>query len=468
MNEFIYYIVYELRQGMKWAAFVCAVYFLLAGMAHMLSKKDSNTAKPFRWKKHILGALFCGYIAFILYAAIARDPVRGGQNVNLHLFRALYEAWNSFSTKSWLNIVISIVTYVPFGMLIPYLGRIFKKWYVVLPAGLSVSLVTELIQYFTGRGIFDVDDILENGLGIAIGYSLAMLGQAAFTKEKAPVRKYLLYSLPIIIAAFSVTGIYTLYSAKEYGNLMNAASFSVNTKNTVFTLQCDLRENQESVFTYQTTPYTKESCERFGKELFDKLGAAYDDVMYYDNMVSIMDHAIPAHFLDVFYPTGNYHYSYFDGDEVEGAMASEEDLREMLKEFGILIPSDAAFSYKGDGWHQFEAAGLTNELGMKTDGTVRCRYISKGILCEIENKMSDYEPYKVEEIISPPTAFDKICKGYISDGEYFEYNAPAKVEVMACRLEYQLDTKGFYQPVYMFELCYDGGAVRNAMVPALK
>ena len=46
--------------------------------------------------------------------------------------------------------------------------------------------------------------------------------------------------------------------------------------------------------------------------------------------------------------------------------------------------------------------------------------------------------------------------------------SPKNVTVLSCKLEYQVDTKGYYQPVYMFKVMYDGVEDEmRIMIPAL-
>ena len=86
------------------------------------------------------------------------------------------------------------------------------------------------------------------------------------------------------------------------------------------------------------------------------------------------------------------------------------------------------------------------------DGTVLCRYGSDGEIYEIENHLISYVPYSEQKIISPEEAYRRLCAGDFSGGEYFELKAPASIQVTAATLEYRIDTKGFYRPVYVFDL----------------
>ena len=68
-----------------------------------------------------------------------------------------------------VNILGNIVMFVPFG----FLGWIFPKLRNFKPLVyrfLSVLLSVEALQYFTRLGVFDVDDLILNTLGVFIGF----------------------------------------------------------------------------------------------------------------------------------------------------------------------------------------------------------------------------------------------------------------------------------------------------------
>ena len=51
-------------------------------------------------------------------------------------------------------------------------------------------------------------------------------------------------------------------------------------------------------------------------------------------------------------------------------------------------------------------------------------------------------------------AYEKMKTGDFSS-PYFTYYLPTEAEIISCELEYQIDTKGFYQPVYRFDISFD-------------
>lgn len=69
------------------------------------------------------------------------------------------------------NVWGNIMLFIPFGIFIPLLCRTFK-WKSVLATAFVISATLEITQGIFRAGVFDVDDILLNILGVAIGYGV--------------------------------------------------------------------------------------------------------------------------------------------------------------------------------------------------------------------------------------------------------------------------------------------------------
>lgn len=68
-----------------------------------------------------------------------------------------------------INILGNIFAFVPFG----FLGWVFPKFKEFKPlvfSFLTVLLTVEALQYFSRLGVFDIDDVLLNTAGVALGY----------------------------------------------------------------------------------------------------------------------------------------------------------------------------------------------------------------------------------------------------------------------------------------------------------
>ena len=69
------------------------------------------------------------------------------------------------------------------------------------------------------------------------------------------------------------------------------------------------------------------------------------------------------------------------------------------------------------------------------------------------------------EVISESQAYEQIQKGYFS---YFRPNDDIlKVDITGIEVGYEIDTKGYYQPVYLFDGTVNGNETK-LVVPAIK
>ena len=70
-----------------------------------------------------------------------------------------------------INLIGNIVMFIPFGFLGWWSSRYNQLHRLVLDF-LTAIFIIEACQYFTRLGIFDVDDILLNFLGVLIGFKI--------------------------------------------------------------------------------------------------------------------------------------------------------------------------------------------------------------------------------------------------------------------------------------------------------
>ena len=72
--------------------------------------------------------------------------------------------------------------------------------------------------------------------------------------------------------------------------------------------------------------------------------------------------------------------------------------------------------------------------------------------------------YKEYEIITEKEAYDKILNGEFKDN-FIEDNT--EIEIKDVKLSYEIDSKGFYQPVYEF-IVEGMSRGTSILIPALK
>lgn len=70
----------------------------------------------------------------------------------------------------FINLIGNVVAFIPFGALIRWVRNQKTGFLIAVLYTFLFSLAIELIQLFTRVGVFDVDDLILNTCGGAIGY----------------------------------------------------------------------------------------------------------------------------------------------------------------------------------------------------------------------------------------------------------------------------------------------------------
>lgn len=466
MSDFVHFVFSYLRNALVLAvpaALLCAAALFATSRIY---KKKYHGERRFPWGRAVLILALVGYLVVVGYVTVLRSDHYGWHYANTHLFRAWREAWNNFSEKNWLNVFLNIAMFVPLGILLPLLHKWFRKWYIMLPTGFLTSLAIEAVQYFSYRGLFDVDDLFTNTLGAMTGFWLVMVVLSAREKQW---KRSLRHGLALLAVAVSIGGIFGVYALQEYGNLPDAPAFRVDTRDTEWKLSCGLSGEEQTVTIYKTEPMTKEACEAFGRTFLQNLGVEQTDVWYYNEEV-YMREAQGNRIMEVFYQDGHFEYRDLTDiqlNEISYAQADEALLRGELRKLGIDVPADAVYSYE-DKWNTFTLERHVDGETM-TDGALRCSYKDGFGIREIQNSLVSFRYYGEAEIISEQAAVEKLKAGYLTGGNWFEQKKPRQMEILSCTLSYQVDTKGFYQPVYLIEVTSgDTNYEMTEMIPALK
>ena len=114
-------------------------------------------------------SIVMGFLAMYLYIMIGITLLsRSGEydnRMNLVLF-------STFSNLFYDRMCVyeNILLFVPLGVFLPILGKVFRRLSIMLPVGVICSFFIELTQFLTHLGIFELDDILTNSLGTLLGW----------------------------------------------------------------------------------------------------------------------------------------------------------------------------------------------------------------------------------------------------------------------------------------------------------
>lgn len=470
MNDFLQFILQLFHRAMGLAVLAVLVSGVCLAAAYVIFRKVTKGEKKFPWLKAFSALALVGWLVVVVYVTLLRFSGMGYAATNFHLFRAWREAWNGWSAKGWLNVLLNVAMFAPLGVLLPLLSRRFEKWYWTLALSFGATLAIEVNQYLTCVGLFDVDDLFCNTLGAMLGYCLVMVILKLCRKQGRRSLPYL--ACPALFALVLVC-IFGGYQMKELGNLEEAPVFTANTRGIDWVLDCTLDNTVTQAPVYRTQTLDKSSGDAFAAQFAEKAGITFPDVSYYDHLAIYMNHST-GDFLDLYYQDGSYDYKVGCGSDpalfdLPHTEVDAEVLRDTLAKYDIHIPPTAEHNF--DGYDNTFTVHMDHSEEDMRDGYVRVTVLDGDLVSRIENHLVTFVHYDQFPILTQQQAYEQLSAGKFSSGEQFEYYDPKSVTVLDCRMEYRIDTKGFYQPVYVFDVASDThepGQLGQLLVPALK
>ena len=147
---------FNLRRLFYNHAYLVAVFATIAVIVSAWSKRKTNFL------------YLIGYLCALAYFTLMFRET-SGTRVHFSLFWSYKEALTN--KDSWSDILRNIWLFIPLGAI---LYKLFpRKTVLIVP--FLLSMVIELIQYATGIGFCELDDILNNSIGGLIGYEAGTL-----------------------------------------------------------------------------------------------------------------------------------------------------------------------------------------------------------------------------------------------------------------------------------------------------
>lgn len=167
MIEYIYrdlaqtarYLPYGLATGIPIALVVLWV---------VNSRRKRKQKPPVYWLPLML---FCIYLAVMLAITFLSRESGSSNGIDLKLF----STWG-INKRNNAFVIENVLLFIPYGFLCSWNFDWAKSLWKCTLFGAAVSLGIESLQLMTGRGFFQIDDILTNILGTVIG---CLLFQAA-------------------------------------------------------------------------------------------------------------------------------------------------------------------------------------------------------------------------------------------------------------------------------------------------
>ncbi|MCD8118818.1 MAG: VanZ family protein [Lachnospiraceae bacterium] len=442
---------------------VAAVLFLAIGYFVIYRKVLHGTRRLSRLRM-LWWAVFCCYMVVLIGATVlSRSSGAWNDRKIVGLFVSYKDAWISGTASAWRNLVLNILLFVPLGFLLPLGWRRFRVFWKTSLFGLILTVMIECFQLIFSFGLFEMDDIFNNLLGAMIGYGFYELWRvvAPGSGKEKNVKWCLAAQLPLLLAVcgFAVLGF--CYQNQELGNLSVTCISPYKTAQMTISTNQTYSSESRSGMVYRIRTCTLEETAEIAQEMFELLGTAVDESRtdVYDNSVFYYsldaDYILTVDFLGGTYDLTDFSTTFYHSEDADQPtqvyQAEEADVKKVLETYGIELPEGAVFS-ESDGTYSFTADRVMDGDNM-WDGTLSCTLYDNGRCGYITNYFIECEPYKEFSLISEQEAYEEICAGKFVSGVI---NADSVIEVGEVRMEYLADTKGFYQPIWVFEVTVDG------------
>lgn len=148
---------------------VCSIMMIVLRIAYLCKTRQKVVIHH-----EIFMFIFAIYMMCLFYVVTFQDiDGKGISTFNIIPFKEMFR-YPIGSSLFFKNVVGNSLMFVPFGFFTAYLLRKTRLHWVLLIT-LIVSLSIELLQTQIGR-VFDIDDVLLNLIGGAIGYGVFAIG----------------------------------------------------------------------------------------------------------------------------------------------------------------------------------------------------------------------------------------------------------------------------------------------------
>lgn len=458
-NDIIGIVVDNLTMALMAIISISIIFFLTY---FFIYKKLLKGTKTLSIKTLIKVFLLTGYMLMVLGVTFFNRHEFYNGGVDVSLFSSYREAWNSFTVSSWQFIYLNIVMFVPFGILLPFIHERFQKATWTIGLAILFTLSIESIQRITGLGNFVVDDLFNNIVGAIIGYALSM---CIISLKHKKWKRAIIHLAPLFVLLIISGSFYLYYEVKAFGNLEVKPARTVQMNEATVKSDVSLDENRQSLPVYQTKKLTKHEADQFAETFFETIQADpahIEDISYPDLAIYRM-YDEESYSLSVDFRNGAYDFMDFSqlDDGMEVGKATEKMLREHLQSFAITIPEEAIFQQLDTGYYSW-TADLLRVDDQIIDGEIEVAYFHDKTIKNINHQMITYEKTTDVQVKSEQEAYEELMQGRFSYGKQEVH----EIEIYDVTIQYALDSKSYYQPIYAFRSLVDGEEY-TILIPAI-
>ena len=154
------YIIKDLKETLAYLP-----YGIMAGTVVGLLLNGLHARRERKGKDAFPMAGLMGFFILVITFFSREDGSRIGMDLEL------FSTWGT-NARNHAYVVENVLLFIPYGFICPWAFPWLRGFFRNAFAAFVTSFGVETIQLITGRGYFQVDDILTNVLGAVIGYLL--------------------------------------------------------------------------------------------------------------------------------------------------------------------------------------------------------------------------------------------------------------------------------------------------------
>ena len=453
-----------------------AFLLLLSGACFLYKKVFHGTKSLTKIQIAGMTLLCCWAILVIGLTSLSRGSNFRG-SINIDFLGGYISAWNHWSISELQLILFNMLMFAPLGFLLPLVWKKAEKLWVTLAVSLAVTALIEVFQFFTGTGIFELDDLFHNLIGSLFGY-FCIMAILLPLREKvfrfAPAARVLL--IPCAIG-LTLGAVFYAYDRQPYGNMsiLPAAKQDMSQVRIITEWEPSRQNTAASVYKNKYAG-DKTYIQRIKSQLAELEGLTFSKMTRREaeNYVYTGTDANGSEFQEnFFFRSGQWSYTTFAEEAAQLTEDSVSRLRaryeSWMKEIDLL-PESAEFSVQnGDTlrWDAVPTHDILSGTQAFQNGSVMIQFDEAGNMISFYYLISWNEFAAAENIISEKEAYAQVQQGNFE--QYVPFEQGDTLHVTKCELTYLYDTKGFYQPVYQFSgYLNDRDHFWSCRIPALQ
>lgn len=172
MLEYIYRDVSQAVRYLPWGLAIgvpaaCGVVWLVN------RRRKRKRQGPLPWPPVVIFGVYLAVLAVITFLS-RESGDRNGVDIKL------FSTWG-INDRNNAYVIENVLLFIPYGFLCCWNFRLSGRFFKCAALGAAASFVIESLQLITGRGFFQIDDILTNILGTVVGWALFRAMRALFS-----------------------------------------------------------------------------------------------------------------------------------------------------------------------------------------------------------------------------------------------------------------------------------------------